>query len=136
MRMFWIIAALLLAWNLMGDAFYLLQISADLDELAKTDPVTAETFRSMPTFAWSAYAIAVWVGTAGAIALLLRRKAAWVLFAISLAGVIVQFGWTFLGTDLLAQKGAGSAAFPLVIASIALASTLYARRKAKDGTLR
>jgi len=136
MRTFWIIAALLLAWNLMGDMAYLMQVSADLDELAKTDPVTAEAFRSMPTFAWSAFAIAVWVGTAGAIALLLRRKVAWVLFAVSLAGVIVQFGWTFLGTDLLAQKGFGSAIFPLFIAAVALFSTLYARRKAADGTLR
>jgi len=136
MRGFWIIAIVLLLWNLIGDAAYLMQVTADLDELARTDPMTADAFRAMPDWIWSAYAIAVWVGTAGAIALLLRRKIAWVLFAISLAGVIVQFGWTFTATDIIAVKGAGTVVFPLIIAGIALAATLYARRKAADGTLR
>ena len=136
MRTFWIIASLILVWNLIGDAAYLAQVTADLDALARTDPITADAFRAMPTWAWSAYAIAVWGGTAAAIALLMRRKLAQVLFAISLAGVIVQFGWSFLGYDLIAKKGAGTMAFPLVIVAIALASLLYARRKAADGTLR
>lgn len=136
MRTFWFIAIGLLFWSLMGDAAYLMQVSADLDELAKTDPYTADAFRQMPTWAWAAYAVAVWVGTAGAIALLMRRKVAWGLFAISLAAVIVQFGWSFLGTDLLAVKGLGAAIFPLFIAAIALFATLYSRAKADDGTLK
>jgi hypothetical protein len=136
MRGFWIIAAVLLLWNLMGDAAYLSQVTADLDKLAASDPVTADAFRSMPKWAWAAYAIAVWVGTAGAVALLLRRKIAAALFAISLAGVIVQFGWTFLGYGLIARKDASTVIFPLVIAAIALFSVLYARAKTADGTLR
>lgn len=136
MRTFWIIAGAILVWTLIGDAAYLMQVSADLDALARTDPVSAEAFRTMPVWAWSAYAIAVWGGTAAAIMLLLRRRAAIYLFALSLAGVIVQFSWTFLGTELIAKKGMGAAAFPLVIALIGLASLLYARRKAADGTLR
>lgn len=136
MRSFWTIAVILLLWNLMGDAAYLMQVTADLDELAKSDPITADAFRAMPQWAWAAYAIAVWIGTAGAIALLMRRKFAWVLFAVSLIAVLVQFGWTFLGYDLVAKKDATTAIFPLVIVAITLFSTVYARRKAADGTLR
>ena len=135
MRMFWIVAAALLAWSLIGDAAYLMQVSADPDALARTDPVTAEAFRSMPWWAWSAYAIAVWVGTAGAIALLLRRRIATVLFGISLAGVIVQFGWSFLGFGMIGHKGISAVVFPLVIAVVALAAMLYSRAKERDGTL-
>lgn len=84
MRSFWTIAVILLLWNLMGDAAYLMQVTADLDELAKSDPVTADAFQAMPQWAWAAYAIAVWIGTVAAITLLMRRKIAGSLFAVSL----------------------------------------------------
>jgi len=135
-RSFWIVAIVFLLWNLAGDGAYLAQATQDLDALAKTDPVSAEAFRTMPDWAWSAYAVAVWVGTAGAIAVLLRRRIATLLFAISLVAVIVQFGWTFFGTDLVAQKGFGAAAFPLLIAVIAVVEIAWSRRQAQAGTLR
>ncbi|KMS60314.1 sugar transporter [Novosphingobium barchaimii LL02] len=136
MRAFWIIALAILAWNLLGDAAYVMHASADLDVLARSDPVTADAFRSMPVWAWSAYAVAVWVGTLGAVLMLTRRKAAWIFFALSLAGVVVQFGWSFLGFGMVAAKGWSAAIFPAVIFAIGLGSLLYARRKAADGTLR
>jgi hypothetical protein len=136
MRKFWIIAVLILLWNLIGDAVYLMQASADIDEIAARDPVQAQAFREMPGWAWGAYAVAVTSGTLGAILLLLRRGWAWALFAMSFAAVVIQFGWSFLGFDMLGTKGPSSAIFPLVIVGIALASTIYARRKRADGTLR
>jgi len=136
MRKHFTIAGAILLWGIIGDAAYLMQVTADLDALAVKDPIGAKAFRAMPVWVWSAYAIAVWGSTAAAIALLLRRKIAVALFALSLAGVIVQFGWTFLATDLLAQKGLETVIFPLVIFAIGLASLLYAVRKRADGTLR
>lgn len=136
MRAFWTIATVLLIWNLIGDAAYLMQVTADLDAIARTDAVTAEAFRAMPAWAWGAYAVAVGGGTIGAVLLMLRREVAWVFFAASLAGIVVQFGWTFLGFGLIAAKGWSTVLFPAVIFAIALASLLYARAKAKDGTLR
>jgi hypothetical protein len=136
MRTFWIIAIVLLLWNLIGDAAFLMQFNADLDKIALTDPVQADAFRSMPTWTWAVYAIGVASGTVGAIALLLKRKLATVLFAISLACIVLQFGWTFLGYGLVAKKGATTVLFPLVITGIGLFSLLYARAKSVDGTLR
>ncbi|GAB7550665.1 hypothetical protein NRB_01590 [Novosphingobium sp. 11B] len=135
MRTFRVISILILIWNLIGDAAYLMQVNADLDDVAKTDPVTAQAFGSMPAWAWVAYAVAVWGGTLGAILLLMRREIAWVFFAASLAGVVMQFGWSFLGFGMIAAKGWSTAVFPAVIFAIALASLLYARAKARDGTL-
>lgn len=133
---FFIIAVILLLWNLMGVAAFALQYGADLTELAKSDPDTARAFAQMPGWAWAVYAVAVGAGTLGAIALLLRRRIAVSLFLLSIIAVIIQFGHTFLGTDLLAVKGAGAAIFPAVIALIGLGQWLYARAQAAKGLLR
>jgi len=131
-----ITAVAILLWNLIGDAAYLAQVTADPAKLAASDPVTAQAFAAMPTWAWAAYAIAVWLGTAGAVALLLGRRIATVLFALSVAGVVAQFGWSFLVFGLIARKGAATALFPLVIFAVGLAQLAYARLKARQGMLR
>ena len=56
---FVIIAVILLLWNLMGVAAFVMQYGADLGELAKTDPDTARAFAQMPGWAWAVYAVAV-----------------------------------------------------------------------------
>lgn len=135
-RSFWIVAGALLIWNLIGDAAYLTQVSMDLDALAETDAYTARLFAETPQWAWAAYAIGVWIGTAGAIALLLRRKAAVWLFGLSLAGIVVQFARVFLSTDLLAVKGWTAALFPLLIFAIGVFALRYAQGAAQRGWLR
>ena len=50
--------------------------------------------------------------------------------------MLVQFGYTFLGTDLLAVKGPTAAIFPAVIIAIAIAQWFYARAQADKGVLR
>jgi len=134
MHRFWVIAVALLLWNLAGLAAYVVQVSASPASLG--DPVTAEAFATMPPWAWGAYAVAVWVGTAGAIALLMRRKAAWVLFALSLVGIVVQFSWSIFGFGIVAYKGAEALVFPLLIALIAVFAMFYAYYKKADRTLR
>ena len=135
-RNFWVVSSRLLVWSLIGDAAYLSQVTADLTELAKTDPTTAQAFATMPEWAWSAYAVAVWVATLAAIALLLRRRLAAPLYAVSLVAVLVQFGWTFFGSSVIADKGASAAIFPLVIIAIGAFSLWYAWRKAQERILR
>ncbi|MCP1470805.1 hypothetical protein J3E64_002498 [Sphingobium sp. OAS761] len=132
-----IIGIVLLLWNLTGVAAFVMQYGADLDELARTDPVTAHAFATMPAWLWGVYAVAVGAGTAGAIMLLMKKAAAASLFLVSLIAVLVQFGYTLLGTDLIAQKGvAAAAAFPAVIILIALFQLLYARTLVGKGVLR
>lgn len=132
-RSFWIVAVLLLLWALMGDFAYVSQASRSVP----MDAYDAALFDAMPDWVWSAYALAVWVGTAGAIALLLRRRVAAPLFAVSLVAVVVQFGYTLGMTDLIAVKGLATAAgFPLVIFAIGLFQLWWARRCALKGWLR
>lgn len=136
MSRFRIIAGLILAWNLIGCAMYLAQSTMDLETLAKSDPQMAQTFAAMPAWAWSGYAVAVWLGAAGGLALVLRRKIAALLFTGSLLGELTQFGWTFLGHDLIGKQGASTLAFPLLIIAITAASIWYSRIRTAMGTLR
>lgn len=132
-----IIGIILLLWGLIGIAAFTLQYSMDLDALARTDPAGARAFALMPAWVWIVYAIAVATGTLGAIALLLRKAIASFLFLISLACVIVQFGFTFLGTDLLADKGwAVAIPFPAFVIAVAVFEWLYARSLVAKGVLR
>lgn len=126
-RSFIVIGIILALWNLMGVAAFVMQYGADLDQLAKTDPDTARAFAAMPQWAWVVYAIAVGAGTLGAIALLMRKALAASLLLLSMMAVIVQFGYTFLATDLLHVKGGTAAIFPAVIFLIAVGQWLYAR---------
>ncbi|MES2173610.1 MAG: sugar transporter [Pseudomonadota bacterium] len=132
-----IIGIILLLWGLIGIAAFTLQYSMDLDALARTDPAGARAFALMPAWVWIVYAIAVATGTLGAIALLLRKAIASFLFLISLVCVIVQFGFTFLGTDLLADKGwAVAIPFPAFVIAVAVFEWLYARSLVAKGVLR
>ncbi|WP_188063820.1 sugar transporter [Sphingobium sp. KCTC 72723] len=135
-RFFVTIGILLLLWNLMGVAAFVMQYTADLTVLARTDPTTAQAFAAMPGWVWGAYGVAVGAGTLGAMLLLMKKAVAATLFLVSLIAVIVQFGYTFLGTDLLAIKGATSAAFPALIIIVAIVQLLYARSLVARGVLR
>jgi len=135
-RSFRAIGMILLLWNLMGVAAFMMQYSADLSQLAKTDPYTAKIFAAMPVWAWAAYAVAVGAGTLGATLLLLRKAAAAPLFLLSIVAVIVQFGYSFVHTDLLAVKGFTAAIFPAVILLIAIFQWRYARSLIAKGILR
>jgi len=135
-RTYWIVATIILIWNLTGIVAYYIQASMDLTELAKTDAYQAQIFANMPRWAWLAYGIAVGAGLLGAIALLLRRKWATFGFAVSLAAVFIQFSYTFLGTDLLAVRGWTTALFPLLIIAMALFEIWFARQQNAKGVLR
>ena len=134
-RSFFIVAIVLLLWNLMGIVAFVIQYTADLAALAKSDPYTARIFAGMPGWAWAAYAVAVGCGTLGAIMLLMRKGLAAPLFALSVLGVVAQFAYSFFGTDLLAIKGAGAAAFPAAILAVAVGQLLYAGRMRAKGVL-
>lgn len=131
------IGVLFLIWNFIGIGAFAMQWTMDLDALAKTDPYQAKTFAEMPAWAWGAYGVAVAAGTLGALCLVLRRRWAVILSGVEVIAVLVQFGYTFLGTDLMAQKGpAETVPLPAAIIAIAIMQFFYARWIAGKGVLR
>lgn len=136
-RSFIVIAIIILLWNLMGVLSFVMQYQMDLAQLARTDPAGAKIFAAMPGWLWVDYAVAVLAGTVGALCLLLRRRLATYLFALSLIAVVIQFGYVFLATDIIAMKGiVAVAAFPILIFVIAIMQWRYATAQAAKGVIR
>jgi hypothetical protein len=115
------VAVLLVLWGLLGCvAFYMHVKFGPAIDPAATDWDRAY-YAALPGWFTPVYAVAVGAGLLGAIALLLRSKLAQPLFLISLIAVIVQFGYVFLATDLLAHKGAATTVpFPSFIVAVAV----------------
>lgn len=120
----------------MGLAAFVSQSTADLDALAKADPVQARIWAGMPLWAWLAYGLAVGCGLASAIALQLRRRIAISLSIIEVIAVLAQFGYTFCMTDLLALRGAGTLIFPAIILLLAIVQLWLGLSWRKRGILR
>ncbi|MGJ3625899.1 hypothetical protein AB5I41_01095 [Sphingomonas sp. MMS24-JH45] len=73
------------------------------------------------------YAVAVGAGFLAAAVLLARSTLAIPLAAISVVAVIVQVGWLFATTDIVASKGIWVTYFPLVILAVAVFALWLAR---------
>ncbi|MGS0528226.1 hypothetical protein ACU8V7_26485 [Zobellia nedashkovskayae] len=71
---FWIITVLALLWNLMGVSAYLMDAFMSVEDLGKLPQDQRLLYESRPIWVTSAYAIAVWAGALGCIALLFRKK--------------------------------------------------------------
>lgn len=127
---------LFLLWGIMGIVAFAFQATMDPATLAKTDPHQAHMMAAMPGWAWTAYGVAVFACALSALALVLRRLIAIPLSLLQIVAVVVQFGYAFLLTDLLAVKGAGAAIFPIVILVVALLQLAFARAMRRRGLLR
>ena len=93
-RWFTVAAIAALLWLLAGCANYLMWVTADPETIpADLLPI----YNATPKWVVAAEAIAVWVGLAGAVMLLMRRKLAEPLLLVSFIAVIVQnSAWVFV----------------------------------------
>ncbi|MBT8184721.1 MAG: hypothetical protein KJN76_07760, partial [Eudoraea sp.] len=87
---FWIVSAVALVWNIMGVMAYLGSAFITDEMKAEMPAEQLELMENTPAWVTAAFAIAVWAGLLGCIALLLRKKWARPVLLISLIGIIVQ----------------------------------------------
>ena len=95
---FWIAAILGLMWNLLGVNAYLQQAYKTESFRANFNAEQLAIMDNCPAWATAAFAIAVFAGALGCLALILRKKIAKILFVISLIGVVVQFSYELFKT--------------------------------------
>jgi len=96
---FWITSVAALLWNLMGVNAYLQQAYKTESYRSQFPPELLEIMDNTPAWATAAFAIAVFSGTFGCIALIFRKKIAKPLFILSLIGVVVQFSYEIFMTN-------------------------------------
>jgi hypothetical protein len=127
-------AVILLLWAIAGVASFAAHVLAGEKLAAEQGAWDLAYYRALPAwFAWD-YAVATLAGLAGAIALQMRSRLAVVLYVVSLVAVVVQFGYVFLATDLVAHKGAATTMpFPAFIALMGAVQIVVARTAARRG---
>jgi len=119
---FWIISIVGLIWNILGVVAYLGQAYMTDEQLALLPEADQNWYSNVPAWVTAAFAIAVFAGTLGCIALLLRKKWAVPLFMLSLLGVLVQQVYNFFIQDYVAMEGSRMA-MPILV--IVVAGLLY-----------
>lgn len=125
---FWVAAVLLVLWEAMGCYACGEQIALGAAAMGPVDDWSLKYYAALPVWYNWVYVVATFGGLLGGLALLIRDKRALLLFWISLAAVIVMFGYAFAATDLIAHKGLGNVLpFPLVIAAIGALSIWFTR---------
>lgn len=128
------VAVIALLWNLLGCMAYLGDAMMSPDDVARLDAAQQALRAERPAWSVAATAVAVWAGAAGSLGLILRRRWATPLLAVSLLGVIVQDYSLFV----LGSAGADTVALALqgLVLLIAIGLLLLARRASRLGWLR
>ena len=131
-RWFRLAAWVLVLWGSMGVSACISQLRHGAEAMGAASDYDRVLFASLPLWYRADYAIATGTMLAGALALLVRSRHAVALLTVSLVAVLIQFGWMFAMTDILAVKGPYTLYFPLLIMAIgalALQMAHVARRR-------
>ena len=118
---YWAIAAGALLWNLLGCAFFGMEVFAQEALIQSMTDEQKEWARSIPGWIYFVYGLAVTTGVAGSIGLFLRKGWTVPLFAICLAAVIVQMVHTMILSGGLQAMGPAGLVMPSLVIAIAAA---------------
>lgn len=84
------VAIIAVLWNLIGLMAFVGDIMMTPEQLAEFEEPLQELYKTRPSWALAAFAVAVIAGTIGSILLLLKKRTALPVLIVSLLGVIVQ----------------------------------------------
>lgn len=115
---FYVAAVLLVLWGIMGVAACVSQLRDGADAMGAASDYDRALFAQLPLWYRADYVIATGTMLLGALALLGRTRYAVALLTVSLVAVMIQFGWMFAMTDIIAVKGPYVLYFPLLIMAI------------------
>ena len=124
---FWIIGGAALVWNLLGLFIYYQEVTMSPDALANLTEAQQAFLSNRPGWATSAYAIAVTTGVLASVLFLLRKRLAVIMFAVSLAAILVQDIYGFVIGNGIEVWGTPALVIAVVVLAVAVALVLYAR---------
>lgn len=132
---FWIIAIIALIWNAMGVMAYLSQAFMTEDMKALLPEAERALYDNIPAWATAAFALAVFGGLLGSLALLIRKKWATLLFMISLLGIIAQMVYNFFLSNNMEVYGPGGYIMPIMVIIIGIFLYMYSKKATTNGWL-
>lgn len=133
---FWIVAVIATLWNFGGVIDYVMTQTANEAYLEGFTPEQLAYFTSFPALYVAVWASAVFAAFFASLALLLRRKSAFLLFAASLVLFVVNTIYVFGFTPAIEVMGAGAIGFNAIIFASLVGLTLLSRWAIKVEILR
>lgn len=124
---FWVISIIALVWNAMGVNQYIQQAYMTDAFKAMYNEEQLEMITSSPSWVTAVFALAVFGGIFGSIALLLRKKIARILFIISLIGILAQMYHNLFVIDSVALFGSEAVIMPIMILVFAVFLLWYSK---------
>lgn len=130
---YWVISGVALIWNGMGVMAYLMQVMMSTEDMQALPENQRALMESTPTWATSAFAIAVWGGLLASILLLLRKNAAATVFVVSFAGIVVQMVHAFFIANSIEVYGPGGLVMPIMVLAFGAYLIFFSRTAASRG---
>ncbi len=130
-----LVGLIALIWNLVGVAFFWMQINMGAEQLAALTEAQRRVHEATPAWLNVAFAIGVFGGVLGAIGLLAKKRWAVTMFFVSLLAVLAQMIGAYVTTPAWEAYGAGGLVMPVLVVVIALLLWRYALRAAERGWL-
>ena len=132
---FWIISAVALVWNLLGVMAFTVQLTMSDETRAQLPELERTMYANIPSWYMIAFGLAVFAGTLGCVSLLLRKKWALILFALSFIAILAQQVYMFVLSDIGKHMSAGQLSMTLSIPVAGLFLIWFARKKTAKGWL-
>ena len=133
---FWIVAVIATLWNLFGVWDFTMTVTNNQDYLHEVDAAFIAWVLAMPGWRYALWGLATIIGTAGGLALLLRRALAAKLFWVAVVLMLLGFGSDFALLDGMAHYGMAGVGFLAMLVAIEAAFALYAGWAARQGMLK
>ncbi|MBU2676395.1 MAG: hypothetical protein KJP16_04875 [Gammaproteobacteria bacterium] len=133
---YWVIAAILLAWNLIGMMFYYMQVTMTPEVMAENFNEAQQAWMiNEPIWATAAYGTAVTAGVVAAGLMLMRKALAVTFFILSFVAVLVQDFNAFILSDWQGVWGNSALYLPTVVIVICVFEIWYTRSAKAKGWL-
>ena len=137
----WVVGLLTLLWNGMGCMDYYMIRTRNMEWISQTPNIAPQDMLawidSFPIWAQVGWGLGVWMGLAGTVLLLARRRWAVPAFALSLVGAVAGLANSYFGSPPPEPLARGFMRYmPIVILVIAGTSFFYASRQKQAGVLR
>lgn len=132
---YWIAAVCALLFECLGCFFYLAEVRLTPEQIAMLPLDQAAMLSARPAWYYAAFGVAVWVGLAGTVGLLLRKTWAVPALLISLIAVIVQFSAIVI-VPQMRNVSSDELLGPIVVALVCYGIFMLARLAKRRGWLR
>ena len=116
---FWVISVTFLLWNLMGVMSFYMHTFITEEALMALPETERDLYGQYPLWVDILFGIAVFAGTLGSIALLMKKKWAKPLFILSFVTIIIQMFHNLFMTTAMEVYGPASVVMPILVVLIA-----------------